>query len=70
MKQQQETDDKLLKLVETMVEVYSFVRDVDFLAEKLKSLEDKSLAIVKQTVECALFIQEYTASGFCGKSRG
>ncbi|KAJ7686939.1 WD40 repeat-like protein [Mycena rosella] len=43
-----------------MVDVYSFVGDVDFL-QKIKSLEDKALAIVKQTVECALFIQEYTA---------
>lgn len=49
-----------------MVEVYSFVEDIDLLPQKLMSLEDKALAIVKQTVECALFIQEYTATGFRG----
>ncbi|KAJ7093766.1 WD40-repeat-containing domain protein [Mycena epipterygia] len=67
-KKQQETDDKLLKLVETMVDVYSFVEDVEALPEKIKSLEDKALAIVQQTVECALFIQEYTANGFCERA--
>ncbi|KAJ7480978.1 hypothetical protein FB451DRAFT_155281 [Mycena latifolia] len=64
VKNQQDTDDKLLKLVETMDEVYSFVKDVKFLREKIKSLEDKSSAIFKQTFECALFIQEYTGHGF------
>ncbi|KAJ7664193.1 WD40-repeat-containing domain protein [Mycena rosella] len=68
VKKQQETDDKLLKLVETMVEVYSFVEDADSLVQKIKSLEDKALAIAKQTVECALFIQEYTAHGFCDRT--
>ncbi|KAJ7697158.1 hypothetical protein B0H17DRAFT_1130472 [Mycena rosella] len=51
VKKQQETDDKLLELVDTMVDVYSFVGDVDFLADKIKGVEDKALAIVKQTVE-------------------
>ncbi|KAJ7480990.1 hypothetical protein FB451DRAFT_1130765, partial [Mycena latifolia] len=64
VKNQQNTDNKLLKLVETMDEVYSFVKDVNFLHEKIKSLEDKSSAIFKQTLECALFIQEYTGHGF------
>ena len=48
-----------------MLDVYSFVEDLELLADKIKSLEDKALAIVKQTVECALFIQEYTMNGFC-----
>jgi hypothetical protein len=50
-----------------MVEVYSFVEDTEFLAQKIKSLEDQTLAIAKQTQECAYFIQEYTAQGFCSK---
>ncbi|KAJ7480975.1 hypothetical protein FB451DRAFT_1171549 [Mycena latifolia] len=68
VKKQHERDKKLIKLVETMAEVYSFVTDVDFLPERIQSLEDKALAIVKQTVECALFIQEYTANGFCARA--
>ncbi|KAJ7459975.1 hypothetical protein B0H11DRAFT_2242209 [Mycena galericulata] len=67
-KKQQEADQKLIKLVETMVEVYTFVEDTEFLIQKIKSLEDKTLSIVKQTVECALFIQEYTANGFCRRA--
>ncbi|KAJ7089464.1 WD40 repeat-like protein [Mycena epipterygia] len=68
VKQQKETDEKLLDLVKTMDEVYSFVGDIDFLAQKIKSVEDKMLAILKQTVECALFIQEYTAHGFLNRA--
>ncbi|KAJ6542498.1 hypothetical protein DFH09DRAFT_990785, partial [Mycena vulgaris] len=68
VKKQQETDDKLQKLVETMADVYSFVEDTEFLAQKIQSLEHKTLAIVKQTVECALFIQEYTVNGFCSRA--
>ena len=63
-KKQQVTDEKLCKLVQMMADVYSFVDDIDFL-DKIKSLEDKTMAIVKQTVECALFVQEYTSTGFC-----
>jgi hypothetical protein len=47
-----------------MDDLYSFVGDIDFLPRKIKRVEKKTLAIVKQTVECALFIQEYTAHGF------
>ncbi|KAJ7108208.1 hypothetical protein C8R44DRAFT_298178 [Mycena epipterygia] len=72
VKKQQETDNKLLKLVETMNNVYSFVEDLDAVTLskeiKLKGLEDSALAIVKQTVECALFIQEYCGNGFCDRT--
>ncbi|KAJ7622247.1 hypothetical protein FB45DRAFT_1061819 [Roridomyces roridus] len=67
-KRQKEADEKLLKLVDTMVDVYSVIRDTDFLADKLKSLEETALAIAKQTVECAYFIQEYTGCGFGGRT--
>ncbi|KAJ7192042.1 hypothetical protein GGX14DRAFT_596511 [Mycena pura] len=66
-KKQQDTDEKLCKLVQMMADVYSFVDDIDFL-DKMKSLEHKTMAIVKQTVECALFVQEYTSTGFCSRS--
>jgi hypothetical protein len=64
VRKQQETDKKLVKLVETLVDVYSFVSDAESLSNKIRSLEDKVFAIVKQTVECAFFIQEYTTHGF------
>ncbi|KAJ7729296.1 hypothetical protein B0H16DRAFT_1470058 [Mycena metata] len=47
VKQQQDTDEKLLELIDTMNEVYSFVGDVDFLVEKIRSVEEKTLTIVK-----------------------
>ncbi|KAJ7095575.1 WD40-repeat-containing domain protein [Mycena epipterygia] len=68
IKTQQETDDKLIKLVQTIGEVYSFVEDTNLLPQKLRSLENQASAIVKQTVECALFIQEYSANGFCART--
>ncbi|KAJ7142343.1 WD40-repeat-containing domain protein [Mycena epipterygia] len=68
VKQQQETDNKVCGLVQTMAELYSFVEDIEFLPQKIKSVENKVLAIVKQTVECALFIQEYTGHGFLGRA--
>ncbi|KAJ6549375.1 hypothetical protein DFH09DRAFT_988954, partial [Mycena vulgaris] len=66
VQKQQATDDKLKKLIDTMVDTYSFVEDIKALdlAQKMQSLETQTLAIVKQTVECALFIQEYTVHGF------
>ncbi|KAF8169568.1 hypothetical protein K438DRAFT_1855195, partial [Mycena galopus ATCC 62051] len=70
-KQQQETDEKLLKLVDTMADVHSFVEDTSFLEElqsKINSVEDKTLAIVKQTAECAYFIQHYVQKGFWSRA--
>ncbi|KAJ7127619.1 WD40-repeat-containing domain protein [Mycena epipterygia] len=69
VKKQQTTDDKLVKLVEIMVDAYSFVEDVGSSPQKMKRLEDKALAIVQHTVKCAEFIQNYTAnaSGFSGR---
>ncbi|KAJ7615317.1 WD40-repeat-containing domain protein [Roridomyces roridus] len=51
VKKQQETDGKLVTLAKTMDEVYSFVKDLDFLPQKIKDLEQQASAIVKQTVE-------------------
>ncbi|KAJ6545575.1 hypothetical protein B0H19DRAFT_1168004 [Mycena capillaripes] len=67
VKKQQETDDKALQLVQAMVEVYSFVEDVDFLSSKIKPLENVVQEIIRQTVECAIFIREYVARGFSGR---
>ncbi|KAJ7096825.1 WD40-repeat-containing domain protein, partial [Mycena epipterygia] len=67
VQKQQDTDDRLLELVQTMVEVYSFVEDVEFLSQKIKRLEDSVLGITRETVECAIFIHEYTGKGFAGR---
>ncbi|KAJ7117549.1 hypothetical protein C8R44DRAFT_707901 [Mycena epipterygia] len=67
VKKQQETDEKLVELVETMVTTFSFVEDTESLPRKIKGLENTCLAIVKQTVECAIFIREYIGKGFGGR---
>ncbi|KAJ7117535.1 hypothetical protein C8R44DRAFT_626722, partial [Mycena epipterygia] len=66
VKQQWETDKKIVELVQTMVTTLSFVEDTKSLPEKIEGLENTCLAIVKQTVECAMFIREYTGKGFGG----
>ncbi|KAJ7798020.1 hypothetical protein B0H13DRAFT_1933872 [Mycena leptocephala] len=38
VKKQQETDDKVLQLLQTMVEVYSFAEDVEYLSDKIRQL--------------------------------
>ncbi|KAJ7660675.1 hypothetical protein DFH06DRAFT_1325936 [Mycena polygramma] len=68
VKREQATEEKLRKLVDTMVAVYSFTQETDILAKKVKNLEDKILAIVKQTVECAVFIREYSGHGFSSRA--
>ncbi|KAJ7879788.1 hypothetical protein B0H14DRAFT_3771523, partial [Mycena olivaceomarginata] len=64
VKKQKETDGKIVELVQTMVTTFSFVEDTESLPGKIKGLENTCLAILKQTVECAMFIREYTGKGF------
>ncbi|KAJ7078242.1 hypothetical protein C8R44DRAFT_654640 [Mycena epipterygia] len=66
VKDQQKTNEKIVELVGTMETIFSFVEDTKSLPGKIKGLEDTCLAIVKQTVECAMFIREYTGKGFGG----
>src|ERR1700761_4797876 len=66
-KKQEETDEKVVKLVQTMADVYSFAEDVESLSGKIIRFEKIISALVKQTEECALFIREYTGHGFCGR---
>lgn len=66
MKKERQTEDNVLQLVQTMIEVYDFVEDVEALPQKIKRLENIVLEIAKQTLECAIFIREYTGHGFSG----
>jgi hypothetical protein len=50
-----------------MDEVYSFVDAIRLVPNKLQLLEDIIAKIMKQTVECAIFIREYTGKGFAGE---
>lgn len=50
-----------------MEEIYSFVDIIKSVPSKLQLLEDIIAKILKQTVECAIFIREYTGHGFGGE---
>ena len=49
-----------------MDDVCSFVEDVRLIPNKLQRLTDIIADILKQMVECAIFIREYTGHGFSG----
>jgi hypothetical protein len=56
-----------------MSDVYSFVDAIESFPDKLVSLEDTIQKILKQTIECMVFIHEYCGLGFGGQfsvSRG
>jgi hypothetical protein len=50
-----------------MDDLYTFVDSVQSFPNKIKKLEDIILKILTQTVECVMFIREYTGLGFSGK---
>ncbi|KAK7007151.1 hypothetical protein R3P38DRAFT_3598965, partial [Favolaschia claudopus] len=60
---QRNTDAKITKLVQAMVELYASVGETDFLKDKIKLLDDVVFDIAAQTLECSLFIREYTGHG-------
>jgi hypothetical protein len=50
-----------------MEDVYSFVEATESFRNKVEVLEKTINKILKQTVECAIFIREYTGHGFGGE---
>ncbi|KIK42463.1 hypothetical protein CY34DRAFT_804888 [Suillus luteus UH-Slu-Lm8-n1] len=51
-----------------MEDVYTFVDDVKSFPGRLASQEETIKKIMFQTIECMLFIQEYSGHGFCGRA--
>ncbi|KAK7683553.1 hypothetical protein QCA50_013388 [Cerrena zonata] len=66
-KTQLETDGKMIGLVGTMNDTFSFVEDLDGLPDKIVRLEDIITSILQQTAECALYIREYVRQSFAGR---
>lgn len=62
---QQARDRQILDLVTLMENIYSFVVSADEL-KKIPVLQDIVEQILKQTIECGYFIQEYTRRNFKG----
>jgi hypothetical protein len=66
VKGQQDRDQKISSLIRTMEETYSFVTLVDEL-KKNEVLQDVVEQLLKQTIECGFFIQEYARHNFAGQ---
>lgn len=67
--QQKETDANVVSLFNKMADLYSFVDDLEDLANKIARLERTIVRVLEQTTECGIFIREYTKQGFfreCG----
>ena len=58
-------DLKILALVKAMEKTYSFIVSADELKNS-PVLQDIIVQILKQTIECGYFIQEYTRHTFGG----
>ena len=67
MKGQLDRDTQLMGLVKAMEDVYSFVEASESFQERVQVLQETIDKILKQTVECAIFIREYTGHGFGGE---
>ena len=67
VRDQKITDNKLLDLFESVNQTFSFAKDLQELRDKVKTLEDAISQILKQTTECAFFVQDYVHRGFYGK---
>ena len=60
------TDNKLLNLFQSVNQTFAFAKDLQELRDKIKTLEDAISQILKQTTECAFFVQDYVRRGFYG----
>lgn len=59
-------DQSVTDLTKTMQDVYSFVDAIAAVPSKIQLLENIIQQIFIQTVECAIFIREYSGHGFAG----
>ncbi|KZP11375.1 hypothetical protein FIBSPDRAFT_937586 [Athelia psychrophila] len=60
-------DQSVADLANTMQDVYSFVDAIEAVPSKIQLLEGIIEKIFIQTVECAIFIREYSGRGFAGR---
>jgi len=65
---QQARDQKILKLVIVMEETFSFIVSANELKTR-ERLQDIINQILRQTIKCGYFIQDYTRHNFGGKER-
>ncbi|KAH8096646.1 hypothetical protein BXZ70DRAFT_328161 [Cristinia sonorae] len=64
---QYERDDKIIDLVETMDNAYGFIAVLKESPDLFPRLEAIVEATLKETLECAMFMQEYCSVGFMSR---
>ncbi|TCD66919.1 POC1 centriolar protein [Steccherinum ochraceum] len=68
VKNQHETDPKLLYLLGSMETAYNFAKDLRSMGDITDVLQEYLQEALKQTIECASFVREYCGVGFYGKA--
>ena len=63
-----ETDAKIVSLVHCMKDTFTFVGDLKTLSEKVRTLQEPIVGLLKQTIECCAFIEQYAKDGFGSES--
>ncbi|KAL5504574.1 hypothetical protein ACEPAH_7235 [Sanghuangporus vaninii] len=59
-----DTDQRIISLAQMMGDVFAFVQDVRTLRDKAKSLQDPINGLLKQIIECCLFVSHYVRRSF------
>ncbi|KAL5521220.1 hypothetical protein ACEPAG_9143 [Sanghuangporus baumii] len=62
-----EADQKVIQLVQKMDDAFEFIRDVQALRNKAGRLEKQIGRLLRQTIECCIFIRGYTSHCFIGR---
>ncbi|KAL5500935.1 hypothetical protein ACEPAH_9322 [Sanghuangporus vaninii] len=61
------TDRRIVDLVRNMDDAFTFVHDVQTLPHKTVSLQQTITGLLKQTIECCLFVSGYAKRSFFGR---
>ena len=64
VRNQEIADNKLLSLFESVKQTFSFAKNLQELRDKVQTLEDVIIQILRQTTECCFFVQDYLQRGF------
>lgn len=64
MEKQIERDEKVIDLMTSMDDAYTSITEIESVRDQTAHLRRAIQAVVGQTFECALFIQEYAGRGF------
>ncbi|KAL5532081.1 hypothetical protein ACEPAF_5645 [Sanghuangporus sanghuang] len=59
-----QTDQKVINLVQMMIDAFAFASDVQTFQERAASLHESINGLLKQTIECCLFVRQYVHRSF------